>query len=692
MTYLLRPRAHFQGPFTLSTPTANNDKVSLVIDEANVEVVNPSNMSDADYRVWMMQTISVPNPNAPPTIWLNSYFNYFGDGSMKFGMTNDDGSESRMAMTSSILADGTVYTPGNDALLNCSVELLGHPFFDKSGTAKMVDLDPIGIYATQIFSGEFRLVNYSNPQSPLVMLSGKNPTRAYIRYLNFDRNIAPQAPGPQMGAAVWEMGLPLADLTFNNQGLYTPTLQALQMVAQAGQGLMVRYVTYYVLDGIPESELAEKFQQSGYQDPIVNNSTGLIVGTIGAWANNDPLVSIPVGRMLYPNASNPLTRPTSQYTIILGRDKAPAAPANSATPPPPYFLAPATVMVDTQNNNVVLDFCTTIPEDVAPAQDDPSSMEKTNYGDLTLTITPQQGTEQTVGTIPFSQYNMAAYTFAGGIIEVPYASNLESILTAPGSQFKIYQQNSSVGAPLVLQEINYDMVAADDQCLYLTQSESVTYKVKVLGQGQPLANTTLPLTISQYDFYAQNPPNPTTQLVLKNMEPLGGTGQPPLIVSLPISAQASTGADGVTYYTTDQNGDITFTVSGLRPGAVMMRYQALGDNLDPNMGGGTLYHYFGYTFYNAFRVLPNDNYDSVPDSQITWDFIYKEVFSYYYLMYPGMFARLPLQNEDTALQFVTIIKQMISERAWNSTSYMPVTRELSDGKRKLVQRWCALNE
>ena len=124
----------------------------------------------------------------------------------------------------------------------------------------------------------------------------------------------------------------------------------------------------------------------------------------------------------------------------------------------------------------------------------------------------------------------------------------------------------------------------------------------------------------------------------------------------------------------------------------MLRYQAPGDNFNPNQDGSNAYHYFGFVSYNTFRVLPDDNYDNVPDSQITWDFVYQNVIRYFYLVYPGMFARLAFQNEAIAKQSASIIAKMVAKSGWDSTSYMPVSRDLSDGKRKLLQRWCALNE
>jgi hypothetical protein len=145
--------------------------------------------------------------------------------------------------------------------------------------------------------------------------------------------------------------------------------------------------------------------------------------------------------------------------------------------------------------------------------------------------------------------------------------------------------------------------------------------------------------------------------------------------------------------TTDSKGYAEVTVKGLRPGIGTLRYQGPGDTFNPTMGYPPIPNmYFGYCFYNSFRVLPDDNYDNIPDSEITWDLVYREVMRYYYLIYPGMFARLALQEESTARSFASVIRAFTAKNAWDSTSYMPVTRELSDGKRKLLQRLCALNE
>lgn len=708
MSVIQRPRANFRGVFTTNVPTANNDKVSYTLDEPDIEVVNPNNLTDAQYRVWMMQTKTVQN-----TRWLNSYFNYFGDAGLNFQAASSAGMPYvSTVMQTSVLPGGQTLSQGQDMFLSGRVELRGDLFFDKPGSAKMVDLDPIGIYGTQIFSGEVRVVIYAPEGQEIVLLSGKDPTRAYIRNMYIDRNITPISatlpPGAWMGGAVWQLGLPLKGLTFNKNYLapspnQSPTLVALNQAAQAGQGLLVRFAMYYTLDGLDEGALADQFQASGYKKPIVNPATGMLVGSVGAWNQNEP-ASMPVERLIYPVM--PITRPTSNYAFnVAMREKSPAVKiaasgTNNPPPPmPPYYLGPAGVIVDTNQKTVVLDLVTTIPETsiISSPPNPATDLQKANYGNLTLTIL-SNGVEQTVATITPTQYNRASYEAGGGILEFSYPPALASALTDPQGLFRLYAQALGPQPPQpAMQEIDYGYILTDDQCLYLTQGKTLTYKVQAFYKGQPVRNQLIPITTSQYQFVSG--PDQPNQLAPKVFQPLDNTPGKLFVVSLPPnSAQAK--ADPATpspinptqYYQTDANGMVTLKVKGLQTGTAMLRYQMLRDNFDPNMGGANRYLYFGFTFYNAFRVMPNDNYDNIPDSQITWDFVYKEVIQYYYLLYPGMFARLGFQQESVAKNFAGMIRRMVDKRNWESTSYMPVSRDLSDGKRKLLQRWCALNE
>lgn len=94
---------------------------------------------------------------------------------------------------------------------------------------------------------------------------------AFIRYLNFARNIDPTQVGPQMGAAVWLMTIPTNNLTFAS-GVSSQTLAALsgrQPRPDGGFGNLL-YCTYFNIDGYTEAEMGVVFQNVQYDEPILN--------------------------------------------------------------------------------------------------------------------------------------------------------------------------------------------------------------------------------------------------------------------------------------------------------------------------------------------------------------------------------------------------------------------------------------
>jgi hypothetical protein len=725
MSAFQRPRASFCGVFTTNTPTANNDKNSITMDEENARLLNPPNavtppydpktpLNDDIYRRLMMQ-LSADSFNPPnPAPVLNSYFNYFGDSSMSFEADPAAGMPySSTLMTSSVLRGGRELYPSGDVFLTGQVKLLGHLRPNSQGgpqgSAKMVDLDPIGAFATQIFSGEFWV---ADPRNNTPMLRCTNPTRAYIRNMNMDRNITPwtvQPPGIWMGGAIWQLGLPLDGLFFDPSYLpQSPTLSALKAAAQAGKGLLVRFAMYSTVDGMPESKLAQEFQNTNYKQPIQNPATGMLVGSIGAWGQDEP-ASMPVGRLLLP-VQQYTGLPSGNASDISMRDKSRVTQPDPKSGPPPrrYYLGPASVVVDSNEKTVIIDLLTTIPEDTplsSPPQP-PVDLQKADFGDLTLTIT-SNGQSQTVAVIPYEQYKRSAYESGSGVIEIPYAAALAPALMDPQGVFTLSGQKLTPSP--ALEEVNYGFVFTDDQCLYLHEGDSVSYQIQVFYKGQPFRNQKVAITTSEYQFkmMASPPPAPPSPgqpqpAPVRVFEPLDNTPGLKYVVSIPpqeVNSSFNSGqpisiTNPMGNYVTDNHGKITLTVNGNCRGAAMVRYQLAGDTFDPNMGGANKYLYFGYTFYNAFRVLPNDNYDHISNDQVTWEFVYREVLQYYYLLYPGMFARWdgPVSFKDAAVQNASIIAQMVNKRFWDKSWSMPVSRDISDGKRKLLQRWCALQE
>jgi hypothetical protein len=67
-------------------------------------------------------------------------------------------------------------------------------------------------------------------------------------------------------------------------------------------------------------------------------------------------------------------------------------------------------------------------------------------------------------------------------------------------------------------------------------------------------------------------------------------------------------------------------------------------------------------------------------------------------MYPVMSSVIPwgptdAPNDPTEVAtFASQILMLTSADLWSSTLYMPITRDLSGGKRELLNRWCNLQQ
>jgi hypothetical protein len=85
--------------------------------------------------------------------------------------------------------------------------------------------------------------------------------------------------------------------------------------------------------------------------------------------------------------------------------------------------------------------------------------------------------------------------------------------------------------------------------------------------------------------------------------------------------------------------------------------------------------------------LPDDDYDHIRDDELTWDFMYKHVFRYYYLIFPAMSKIIPFNNRTVMEREAPDIVGRTDPALWHTTRYMPITRDLSKVKRALIDRW-----
>ncbi|MEO1288597.1 MAG: hypothetical protein AAFV93_12580 [Chloroflexota bacterium] len=697
MSILALPRFHFSGQWMVNPCTTNNDDVNLYNDYTNMNVINKPNgiTTDAEFRAWMMQ-LKTGTGTPLDGQYVNAGWNYFGDGTIGF---NDLDGNPAVNVTMGCLPDGQLIQ--NDPLLGARVRILGNKRGSKPSDAIMVDVDPASNYSVQIFASYFVIEIPDGSGGWIEVLTNTEPQfmSAYARYMSLSRNTT--VHGDTGSSIIWQWAIPKDNLTINTD-LDSQILSAFasQLADSSVQGIQIQFDCFLMTHKYGNPELVHQYFDNRIEE--ANPAYGPIVGSVGLWhvgeSQNVPSGS---GRVLYPIISVDPSNPD-----------APHLPSDPNTP----IVGQAVAYVDTSRQVVVLNLTNTIPEVGAFSDENPFST-KYNFGTLNVSVGhATNGTyevaslaslpyEDSSGT-PYTQYNSTAYSQTGGIVELSYA----------GSDGAPYVENGQLqvifnGRPILLEIANANMMS-DQFGVYLNQGETVDITIRAEGAGNGIATD---LSLEEYRcIVIQGEDEPCKSNALS----MGGfatcqftflaSDDYPNILSFPSST------------TTDSDGNVTITVQALEPGISFLRFippapttgraddqlvweLATLNQSDPNNPFND-YPTWQYDMYIAVRVLPLDeglndpnNPNYVSDDDLEGEdgfnnYIYPLVFRYYYLLYPGMSKRINFSKFNEMQENANIIKTFVRAQNRENTLYMPVTRELSDGKRRLIQRWAAINE
>jgi hypothetical protein len=338
-----------------------------------------------------------------------------------------------------------------------------------------------------------------------------------------------------------------------------------------------------------------------------------------------------IGRVL---GSVGIWSPAEMTTIPVGRRLVPATTIMSDHAS--YQLNPATFAVDSSNHVLSLDLINTFPEIN-------ETLAKVSLGDVGAYVDVPQanGTSQLQKLGPVA-YDRASYEQTGGMIDVPISAPLEAAVAS--GEIVLVQESSG---NRLMDEAD-QTVETDDRCVYLDEKQAGTLHLRVLRKG---ASPGAPVTIRLAQFI-------TSQKSFTPATPANA------VLTLP---------DQVV---TDANGLASVPLATARPGTCVVTF-LLPDSSDGDM-----------TAFANVRVLPEDDYSHVTDDQLTFPFIYNEVLRYYYLLYPNMNKKIDLSVESKVTFRAQFIRDRIDASRLELSPYMPRTRELSAGKRKLLQRWC----
>jgi hypothetical protein len=438
-----------------------------------------------------------------------------------------------------------------------------------------------------------------------------------------------------------------------------------QTAAQQGQGICVRLCTY-LFQHRSYREIADEYKD-GNRYPLPGAL--MVIGTIGLCQPDEPK-TLPAARLLIPDLAHPLPIPDDVKSQRRGQT---------------FYPGSAWAQVDTARSIVTLDLVNTFPEidgfeTLEAGNQAALTPEKVNLGVLSLQVDPTTGDPcQCVGIMPYEDvpdqpaYHRAAYMLTGGIIEIPYDPELEAtILTGD----LVVLAGTDPDSPVVLHE-NPHHILIEPRGVYLELEDAapLSIPVQVLVRGQP-APPGLVLQVEQTVDFNSQPRETTSDTDAADAAPT------------PVSQ------DVVTFMPTlitGANGQATLTLQAQRAGMGKLWVNTPTDpnwQLIPEPMQRILRSSLGY--FACFRVLPDDRaYDALPDADLTWDTIYTAVLRYYSLLYPVMNFYINFDDEAATRAAARRIVEYIHPSLKENTIYMPITRDLSAGKWRLLERWAA---
>lgn len=493
---------------------------------------------------------------------------------------------------------------------------------------KLVDLDPASVFTSQLFFEDF---SFGDGQAGI---TAQRFHRMHSRWINFKRNLG-QLPIAGNAAVVWQTAFPFDKFSLSNTSgslLLTELQKALER--DDAEGLMVRFCTYRtlyfqngILNQIPQQPRNIQDLQSLYsQGEMFSNPAYSLVTGVIGVWNCGELASVPGGRYLAP--SKPV-KPTNAAGLVR--------------------LGPCVAELDPAHSVLSLDLNSTIPEiDI--------SMAKADFGPLTLAVR-QGGTVTPITVITPANYSRATYEGSAGIIDIAVTADLMDKVETGQLLLQVQQAGVDVEA---LTESEF-AAQADDRDTYLNEAEPKDVRVFVTRRGKAAPAGTQVL-IARYDSAGQR---------------LAAATHAPEILNV--------GADGFAdlHLIPQAPGFINIGLFPFAQGAPAPSAPAQLDIMA--------------AFFACVRTLPFDNQfeAQTTDSQLTWSFIYENILRLYDLLNPVMSSPdigLSLSDKSvwTTPGRAKLLKRVTASVTFEDFNHMPVTRELSAGRLKLLERFCDL--
>jgi hypothetical protein len=646
MSHFQFPRIHVAGQFWFNPATGNNDSIDPMdsgVPTVDTEAVWPllGGMTDAEFSRWMQELQTITYPDGSSRTMLRSQWNYYGDMAFRFMNVR--------VVSVQPEPDILVTDPARESLIGAEVSM---------NNGFMLDIDPEGFSTSQIFCDNIGWKGSTDALGLDGTWYSRKPSKAVTRWINWYRNLyfhgLPDSSGAAGGvSASFQMAIPILEddlpgdptqqgyddddkrFETGNSPVMLRLIEALKEGVPAGtlKGLIFRLNLYLAYPLIDDLALAAQFA-AGLQTE--NPAIGKMVGTFGLWHAGD-LQSITMGRYL--NWKNGFQYPTQ-----------PAAQTMRTA-----YLCPTVAQVDTERKIVTLDLANVFPE---------QDQHGTKYDMGPMQLGYHDGAAvQPVGPL---RYDQEYYESRGGMVDIPYPAEKEQALL----HGDLVIGGAAPGMQELLRESPY-MAAADDACVYLNEAgpENRRIRVRLMFRGRGLAED-VGVTAQEWKltptYDAKTFPVPALSQLLSTTELAFPAGGPYSEVSFLLATHRGPGGRVFRFVPPDYTPPPPpWAPKGVPQPNIVIDYMC------------------------SVRVLPLDDFSRIPDSELTWELIYDKVFRYHYLVYPGMNKHLDLSDPSiwttpTAAQYML---KRSSKEYWWDYYYMPRSRDLSDGKRELLQRW-----
>lgn len=495
---------------------------------------------------------------------------------------------------------------------------------------KLVDLSPATDNGTQVFFDQLQLGGVGGG------LQLARRKRMTCRYLNFARNVGPNPGWPAYSASgTWEVCFAKEGLRIQNAAA-SPYLTALQELLETNPALLgvaLRIRTYRTL-----------YYQNGVKNTIPERPrTGSELRALYADGKNfsNPVYSMVTGTLFPWVHGDHEGHPAGRMLI------ANAGIPSLSTPRQPVGLGNAFVEFDLARNRMVLDLGDLVPET-------DQTLTKANIGDIAIVALDGQ-TTTTLGVISPPAYSQSEYEKTAGLVDVQLPTLTHDQWAAlENSTLGIFAENT-----LAMREQEL-VVVVEDRDHYVDQGESVSISVRVMLRGRPAPVGTQVLATA-YDAQAR----------------------PPVL------------SKSLGKFSVNASGEVTIQIgAATAPSIVAIAFRPFlaGDTEPDELPNDTT------DFHALIRTLPFDDQleADTKDAQLTWSWVYENILSVWDVTNPvmgrssGPAINKPLHDRATMEIQATRIKKLIARTNLEAENYMPVTRDLSRGKRRLLERWCDL--